>query len=120
MKLRVATIASVALVLVPALASAEPGITIDLGGDSDNQLGAALRMILTITAIALAPAMLLAMTSFLRIVVAFSFLRSALGVQGMPPQPVLSGLALFITVALMAPIGSQVYESGLAPSWTGR
>jgi flagellar biosynthetic protein FliP len=70
--------------------------------------------------LSVAPAILLATTSFLRIAVVFAFIRSALGIQGMPPNQVLMGLALFLTVAIMTPVGSQLYEAGLGPYLDGK
>ncbi|MBI5509014.1 MAG: flagellar type III secretion system pore protein FliP [Deltaproteobacteria bacterium] len=107
-------------ILAPTLAVAAPGIQIDLGGTEPAQAGAALKIILLTTALSLAPAILLATTSFLRISVVFAFLRSALGVQGMPPNQVVTGLALFMTIAIMAPVGGRIYDDGLGPYLDGK
>ena len=110
----------VLFLLAPAAAWAGPGIQIDLGGSEPAQAGAALKIILLTTLLSVAPALLLATTSFLRIAVVFAFLRSALGVQGMPPNQVLTGLALFMTIAIMAPVGTRIYDNGLGPYLDGK
>ena len=58
-------------------------------------------------------------TSFIRIVVVLSFTRSALGISQLPPNQVLMGLALFLTVFVMAPVGQQAYADGLQPYMQG-
>lgn len=73
------------------------------------------KMILILTMISVAPFMLLMMTCFTRIIIVFSFLRSALGLQQTPPNQVLIGLALFITFFIMQPVLSQVNETALQP-----
>ena len=59
------------------------------------------------------------MTSFTRIVIVFSFLRSALGLQGTPPNQVIIGLSLFLSLFIMQPTLSQVNENGLQPYLNG-
>ncbi len=108
-----------ALVALPRAALAA-GISVDLGGDGPAQTGAALKVVLLLTVLSVAPAILLACTSFLRISVVLSFLRSALGVQGTPPNQVLMGLALFMTVAVMTPTGREVYTQALGPYMDGQ
>jgi flagellar biosynthetic protein FliP len=55
------------------------------------------------------------MTCFTRIIIVFSFLRQALGVQGMPPNQVMTGMALFLTLFVMAPVGRAVHETAITP-----
>jgi flagellar biosynthetic protein FliP len=62
-----------------------------------------------------APAIVLTITSFTRIIIVFSFLRHAMGTQQMPPNQVLAGLAIFMTVAIMAPVGKQINDQALQP-----
>ncbi len=83
-------------------------------------LGAALQILLLLTVLSLAPALLVMMTGFTRIVVALSFLRGALGTQQAPPNQVLVGLALFLTVFVMAPVWQQVYQDAWIPYRDGR
>lgn len=83
-------------------------------------LGVALQVLLLLTVLSLAPAILVMMTGFTRIVVALSFLRSALGTQQAPPNQVLVGLALFLTVFVMAPVWQQVYQEAWVPYREGQ
>ena len=75
----------------------------------------ALRIIMILTVISVAPFMLLMMTCFTRIIIVFSFLRNALGLQQSPPNQVLIGLALFISFFIMQPVLSQINETALQP-----
>lgn len=75
----------------------------------------AVKMIIVLTMISIAPFILLMMTCFTRIIIVLSFLRSALGIQQTPPNQVLVGLALFITFFIMQPVLSQVNETALQP-----
>ncbi|MFC5532467.1 flagellar type III secretion system pore protein FliP [Cohnella yongneupensis] len=90
-------------------------IQISTGG-TDGEVGAsALSLMLLITVLSLAPAILVLMTSFTRIVIVLGFVRTSLGTQQMPPNQVLIGLALFLTLFIMAPTFSQVNEQALQP-----
>ncbi len=97
--------------------AAEPALQLTIGEPAEG--GTALKLIILMTMVTLAPAALLTMSSFVRIVVVLSFLKSALGVQSAPPQQVMIGLALFLTMAVMAPVGQRVYEDGLRPYLDG-
>ena len=108
-----------AVLLVPSVTLAASNFNISLNGDSDTQMGAALKMIFVLTMITLGPTILLTMTSFVRIVVVFSLLKTALGTQTTPPQQVLMGLALFLTVAIMWPVGQDIYTRGVGPYMEG-
>ncbi|WP_159713686.1 flagellar type III secretion system pore protein FliP [Geminicoccus flavidas] len=89
------------------------GLSLDLGGGSyTSQL---VQIVALITVLSLAPGILVMVTSFTRIVIVLSFLRSALGLQQTPPNPVLIGLALFLTAFVMGPTFQRAYEQGLAP-----
>lgn len=74
-----------------------------------------IKLLLTLTVLSLAPAILILMTSFVRIVIVLSFVRTALATQQMPPNQVLVGLALFLTFFIMSPVLSQVNEEALTP-----
>ncbi len=108
------------ILFVPNVVSAASNFNISLNGDSDTQMGAALKMIFVLTMITLGPTILLTMTSFVRIVVVFSLLKTALGTQTTPPQQVLMGLALFLTVAIMWPVGQDIYTRGVGPYMDGQ
>lgn len=85
---------------------------------SDSDPGAvstSVKMLLLLTVLSLAPAILILMTSFARIIIVLSFVRSALATQQMPPNQVLVGLALFLTFFIMAPTFSQVNDEALKP-----
>lgn len=73
------------------------------------------KMLLLLTVLSLAPAILILMTSFARIIIVLSFVRSALATQQMPPNQVLVGLALFLTFFIMAPTFQQVNDQALTP-----
>lgn len=74
-----------------------------------------IKMLLLLTVLSLAPAILILMTSFARIIIVLSFVRTALATQQMPPNQVLVGLALFLTFFIMAPVLSEVNEEALTP-----
>ena len=73
------------------------------------------QIILLLTLISLLPSILIMMTSFTRIIIVFSFLRNALGLQQTPPNQVLIGLALFLTIFIMSPVFTQINEEALTP-----
>ncbi|MDD2189644.1 MAG: flagellar type III secretion system pore protein FliP [Eubacteriales bacterium] len=75
----------------------------------------AVKIIIVLTMISLAPFLLLMMTCFTRIIIVLSFLRNALGLQQTPPNQVLIGLALFITFFIMQPVLTEVNETALQP-----
>ncbi|MCD9023374.1 flagellar type III secretion system pore protein FliP [Cohnella silvisoli] len=99
---------------------ADPIIGVTLG-DGKEPIGAsALSMLLLITVLSLAPAILVLMTSFTRIVIVLGFVRTSLGTQQMPPNQVLIGLALFMTLFIMAPTFSTLSETALKPYLAGQ
>lgn len=115
--LGLACLAAPAFAADPALAL--PGIQVQLGkGGADAS--AAVRILLGLTVLSLAPAILMSMTSFIRIVVVLSMLRTALGMQETPPNTVLVSLALFLTFFTMAPTLRQVNEQALQPYMAGK
>ncbi len=77
------------------------------------------QLITLLTVLSLAPSVLMMVTSFTRIVVVFSFLRSALGLQTTPPNTVMVSLALFLTAFIMAPTFEAAYRSGIGPYLQG-
>lgn len=97
-----------------------PGI--DLGNvlsDEPAHVATTIRLLLFLTVLSLAPAILILMTSFTRIVIVLSFVRQGLATQTMPPNQVLIGLALFLTFFIMAPVFSEVNEQALTPFLNG-
>ena len=109
--------------LVPGIALAGPSLHIDLGGAEGGgavEVSSAMKMAVIFTLVSLAPALVLTSTCFVRFIVVLSVLRNALGVQSMPPTQVLTGLALFLTIAVMTPVAERVYEAGLGPYLEGQ
>ncbi|MBN9048325.1 MAG: flagellar type III secretion system pore protein FliP [Rhizobiales bacterium] len=105
--------AAFALLLTVAPAAAQD-ISINLG-QGTGVTERAIQMIALLTVLSLAPSILVMMTSFTRIVVVLSLLRTALGTQTAPPNAVIVSLALFLTAFVMGPALQQVYDVGLRP-----
>ena len=82
---------------------------------SPEGLSSTLQIMLLLTVLSLAPAVLLMTTCFVRIVVVLSLLRQAVGTQQLPPSQVITTLALFLTFLIMAPVWKQVYDQGVVP-----
>ncbi len=78
-------------------------------------LSTSLNILLLLTVLSLAPAMLVLCTCFTRIVIVMGLLRQALGTQGLPPSQVVVGLSLFLTFVIMAPTAQRMYEEGIKP-----
>ncbi len=115
------------LAVLPDLAMAEPfqlpNVSLQIGGEGDNpqqNLSTVLQLILILTILTLAPAILILLTSFVRIVVVLGFIRTSLATQQMPPNQVLIGLALFLTFFVMAPTLQEVNSQGLQPYLKGQ
>jgi flagellar biosynthetic protein FliP len=102
------------LMLGAAQPAAAQTFTLDFG-DGPSATARIVQLILLLTVLSLAPSILVMMTSFTRIVVVLSFLRSALGLQQTPPNAVIIGLALFLTAFVMGPTFETAYEQGIAP-----
>ncbi|WP_028950668.1 flagellar type III secretion system pore protein FliP [Sulfurihydrogenibium subterraneum] len=80
-----------------------------------NRLDTSLKILLLITILSIAPAILISMTSFVRIVIVLSLLRHALGIPTAPPNQVIVGLALFLTFFIMKPVFDKISEVSLTP-----
>ena len=89
-------------------------VTFDLG-NATGMTGRILQLLISVTVLSLAPSIVIMVTSFTRIVIVFSFLRNAMGLQQSPPNVVLSSLALFMTVFIMAPTLEKSYQEGIKP-----
>ncbi len=87
--------------------------------DNPTEVVSAIRLILMMTVLTLAPAILIMMTSFTRIVIVFSFLRQAVGMPQLPPNQILVGLSLFLTLFIMGPAFKEINEKGLQPYMAG-
>lgn len=93
-----------------------PNIDIRIGNSEDAQEGAqGMQIIFLLTILSLAPSILIMMTGFTRIVIVLSFIRNALGIQQLPPNQVLVGLALFLTFFVMTPVFDEVNETAYQP-----
>ncbi|GLQ07339.1 flagellar type III secretion system pore protein FliP [Sneathiella chinensis] len=102
------------LALTPGDVAAQT-LSLDLGDEAGPLTGRIVQIIVLMTVLSLAPAILIVTTSFTRLVVVLSLLRSALGVQTTPPNVVIISLALFLTGFIMAPTFEAAYENGLLP-----
>ncbi len=102
-----------AMLFNPALAQV---VSLDLGNGQDGTVtGRVVQMVALLTVLSLAPSILVMMTSFTRIVVVLSFLRSAIGLQQTPPNSVMISLALFMTFFIMSPTLEAAYKQGVVP-----
>jgi flagellar biosynthetic protein FliP len=106
------------LLLLPLLAAAAPGIpaftsTPAPGGGQNYSLP--LQTLLLMTSLSFLPAALLMMTSFTRIIIVLSLLRQAIGTQSAPPNQVMVGLALFLTLFVMGPVFDKIYTDAYLP-----
>jgi flagellar biosynthetic protein FliP len=111
-------LALLAAAVVPAAGQgiAVPRITVEAGqARSPQEVSAALQILAVITVLSLAPAILMMLTSFTRVIIVLSLLRQAIGVQQLPPNQVLIGLALFLTVFIMAPVGREIHRDAVEP-----
>jgi flagellar biosynthetic protein FliP len=88
--------------------------------DGIGAVSAPLQIVLLLTLISFLPAILVTMTSFTRIAIVFHFLRQALGTQEMPSNQILIGLALFLTMFIMAPVGAQINQLAVEPAMAGK
>jgi flagellar biosynthetic protein FliP len=92
------------------------GVTLTLNtGDERRNIGTALEIVLLMTVLAMAPALVMTMTCFTRIVVVLSFLKRAMSMQDLPPALVTTGFALFMTIFVMRPVATDIYEQAYVP-----
>ncbi len=103
----------------PTVQSPPSGSSITLrlaGGSTEPQnLGSALEIVMLMTLLSLAPAMVLTMTCFTRIIIVLSFLKRAMSMQELPPALVVTGFAMFMTVFIMKPVATDIYDQAYAP-----
>lgn len=99
-----------------------PGVDITLApnGGKGTQVTAAVKLLLGLTVLSVAPALLIAMTSFTRIIIVLSMLRQGLGMQETPPNTVLIALALFLTLFTMTPVFEQINTNAYKPFAEGK
>jgi flagellar biosynthetic protein FliP len=116
----VAGIASLCLLLAFGSCRAEgaPSINLEVG-DSSHKISLPIKIIFFLTLLSLAPAIMVMVTSFTRIVVILSFLKHALGTHQMPPNQLLVGLALFLTYFVMMPVWGEINTQAIQPLTSG-
>jgi flagellar biosynthetic protein FliP len=121
---RLATLTVLALLLMTVSVWAQPQgaapSNVDVNIQGVGAISAPLQIVFLLTLLTFVPAILMTMTSFTRIVIVFHFLRQALGTQEMPSNQILLGLALFLTVFIMAPVGDRVNALALQPAIAGQ
>jgi flagellar biosynthetic protein FliP len=124
MSRRLTLLLALAAAMATLLALASPALaqslTLNLGGQNataqdGSVAGRVVQLVALLTVLSLAPSILVMMTSFTRIIVVLSFLRTAMGLQQTPPNAVLISLALFLTAFIMAPTLQSAYETGIRP-----
>ncbi|MCX7708914.1 MAG: flagellar type III secretion system pore protein FliP [Clostridia bacterium] len=109
------------LILMVSTVQAEPafpvpkiGLSVDTS-ENPKDVATSIQILVLLTILTLAPSILIMMTSFTRVIIVLSFLRNALGTQQMPPNQVLIGLALFLTLFIMTPVGTEINEKAFQP-----
>jgi flagellar biosynthesis protein FliP len=113
-RLAVLAIATLALAWAGADAALAQSINIDLG-DEQGLTARIVQLVLLVTLLSVAPSILIMVTSFVRIVVVLSLLRTAIGLQQSPPNAVIVSLALFLTAFIMAPTLEAAWTAGIQP-----
>lgn len=108
------TVLLAVLIVVPQPALAQL-LQLDLGDGNGSTASRMIQLVALITVLSLAPSILVMVTSFTRIIVVLSFLRSAMGIQQTPPNSVLISLALFLTVYIMMPTLEKIYDTAIQP-----
>lgn len=112
---RVAALLAVLLPTISLFAAQDQTFIDQIITQNGSLTSKALQMFLLITVLGLAPSILIVGTSFVRMIVVLSIVRSGIGLQQSPPNQVLAGLALFMTFFVMSPVMNQAYENGLKP-----
>ncbi len=119
MVLRVVLLMLLALVAPLALAASDPlsvsAITLSNNAAGQQEYSVSLQILLIMTALSFIPAFVMLMTSFTRIIIVFSILRQALGLQQTPSNQILTGMAMFLTLFIMAPVFEQINKDALQP-----
>lgn len=110
---------------VPTAGAGNEQETIDTSGSSElfgftvstdsEGISSALQIVLVLTVLALCPSILIMLTSFTRIVIVMHFTRSAIGTQSAPPNQILIGISLFLTIFIMSPVFGKIYEEAYVP-----
>jgi len=110
--------AATTVIAAPAPADIKFNLNLNTGSGS-AQLSDLMKIVLVLSVLTLVPSLLLTMTAFTRIVIVLSFVRRALAVQGLPPNQILIGISLFLTLFVMAPVLSKINEVAIQPDVRG-
>lgn len=94
-----------------------PAITLGTNATGAQEYSVSLQILLIMTALSFIPAFVMLMTSFTRIIIVFSILRQALGLQQTPSNQILTGMALFLTLFIMAPVFDKVNQQACNLTW---
>lgn len=100
---------------VPQAGGPSLNFSLTAGSTDRKNLGNALEIVLLMTLLSLAPALIMTMTSFTRIIIVLSFLKRAMSIQELPPRMVVTGFALFMTIFIMTPVVSDIYATAYEP-----
>ena len=118
LKKSIPLVAFLVLLFAPMFAFSEPGVpafTVETDAQGNQDYTLTMQILMLMTGLTLLPAALIGMTAFLRIVVVLALLRQALGTQQTPSNQVLVGLALFLTLFIMAPVLDKIYSEAISP-----
>jgi flagellar biosynthesis protein FliP len=121
-RILLALAALLAVILIPVASAAEPGLpalTVQSAAGGGQSYSLTLQVLLLMTAVSLLPAIVLMMTSFTRIIIVLGILRQAIGAGNTPPNQVLVGLALFLTLFVMSPVVDRITEDAYKPYAAG-
>lgn len=110
----ISVLAAIACAVMPAAALAQSAVNINLGSGA-GLTDRVVQLVALMTVLSLAPSIVIMTTSFVRIVVVLGLLRTAIGVQSSPPNPVIISLALFLTAIVMGPTFEKSYDAGIKP-----
>lgn len=112
--LLVAAVFAVSAIAITSPAWAQT-LSLDLGEGGGDATGRIVQLVVLLSVLSIAPALLVMVTSFTRIIIVLSFVRTAMGVQQTPPNQVLIGLALFMTAFIMMPTFEEAYDTAIEP-----
>lgn len=112
----IAILACLALLPQEAWGQSVPAISVNIGESGETgQVATGLKLMALLTVLSLAPSIFISLTSFIRIIVVFHFLRQAMGTQTMPPNQILASVAMFMTFFIMAPVFTTIYNDAFVP-----
>lgn len=109
------TVAITVFTIILVVTANAASVSVDVNSDSQDGAMSELQLLFLFVLLALAPSLLMMMTSFTRIVIVLSFLRNAIGIQQTPPNQVIIGLALALSLFIMAPVISTINETAIEP-----